>query len=172
MRSSNNRVRRVLGAFAGGLLCMASAVASGDSTVTEGSKAAGLVACVAPTAEMRRYHMDYIKHDRWNTVHQGIRDGKFSLVGCVDCHASQSVGGTVIPIDSQGEFCQKCHGYTAVTIDCFHCHRSVPQEPAPGPAEQSSLAPDIEILGDHDAVRIVRSQPQLTGLPSADPQGD
>jgi len=51
------------------------------------AKAAGLESCVAPTSEMRRNHMDYLKHDRIKVVREGVRDVKSSLAGCIDCHA-------------------------------------------------------------------------------------
>ncbi|MYH91451.1 MAG: sulfur reduction protein DsrJ, partial [Gammaproteobacteria bacterium] len=39
-------------------------------------------ACVAPTDEMRRDHMDFLLHQRDLTVHDGIRTPRFSLVEC------------------------------------------------------------------------------------------
>jgi hypothetical protein len=30
-------------------------------------------------------------------------------------------------VTAQGQFCQGCHAYTAVKIDCFSCHASVPE---------------------------------------------
>ena len=35
--------------------------------------------------------------------------------------------GEPIPINSEGQFCQTCHVETAVNIDCFSCHASVPR---------------------------------------------
>jgi len=71
--------------------------------------------------------MDYLKHQRDETVHRGIRGAKHSLVDCVDCHASKDADGKDIPVDAEGQFCQKCHAYTAVSIPCFQCHRKTPQ---------------------------------------------
>ena len=129
MRSSTRSAKRLLALLAAGLLCGLSASALSDSAVTEGSRAAGLESCVAPTEDMRRNHMEYLKHQRDETVHEGIRGAKYSLVECVDCHASPANGGDVSPpINAPGEFCQGCHAFAAVSIDCFQCHRTVPRD--------------------------------------------
>jgi len=82
--------------------------------------------CVAPLDDMRRNHMDYIMHQRDETVIGGIRGKKFSLVDCVDCHAQHDDAGRAIRIDAKDQFCQSCHGFAAVQIDCFSCHRATP----------------------------------------------
>ena len=117
-----------IGVLAAAALCVLASGAFGDSAVTQGSRAAGLSACVAPTDDMRRNHMNYIKHQRVRTVHEGVRGSKFSLVGCVDCHAAVE-GGKALPINSEGQFCQGCHSFTSVSIDCFQCHRGIPSQP-------------------------------------------
>ena len=128
MFSLNNRSMRLIGVLAVGALCVLATAALGDSAVTEGSRAAGLSACVAPTDDMRRNHMNYIKHQRVRTVHEGVRGSKFSLVGCVDCHAAVE-GGKALPVNAEGQFCQGCHDFAAVSIDCFQCHRGIPSQP-------------------------------------------
>jgi hypothetical protein len=70
---------------------------------------------------MRRSHMDFLKHDRDDTVRRGIRGIKHSLSACVDCHASK-VDGRVL--GSEKHFCQGCHTFAAVKVDCFDCHAS------------------------------------------------
>jgi len=75
-------------------------------------------ACVAPTEEMRRNHMKMLLHQRDETVHEGIRTKRFSLKNCVDCHASRKTGSVL----GEKGFCQSCHAYAAVKIDCFECH--------------------------------------------------
>jgi hypothetical protein len=75
-------------------------------------------ACVAPTAEMRRNHMKLLLRQRDLTLHQGIRDPRFSLKNCVDCHASRATGSVL----GKDGFCSSCHTYAAVSIDCFECH--------------------------------------------------
>jgi hypothetical protein len=82
-------------------------------------------ACVAPTGEMRRDHMKMLLHQRDRTMHQGLREPRFSLKGCVECHASQKTGSV---LGKEG-FCSSCHEYAAVRMDCFECH--TPQRAAP-----------------------------------------
>jgi|GEM_PF-347468 len=114
--------------FMGGLLLTLSMGALGESSVIPGSKAAGLDSCVAPTAEMRRYHMLYLTHDRNATVREGRRDIKNSLAECVDCHAAKDEQGGYLPVNADGQFCESCHNYTAVNVTCFQCHRKIPGE--------------------------------------------
>jgi len=80
--------------------------------------------CVADPAFMRRNHMDLLKHQRDDTMRGGIRTGAYSLKACIDCHASQTTGS--VSADNSN-FCQSCHRYAAVTIDCFECHSNKPQ---------------------------------------------
>jgi hypothetical protein len=75
--------------------------------------------CVEPTDFMRRNHMKLLMFHRDDTVHQGIRTPQHSLKGCVECHAGAK-SGTVV--GSKDDFCQSCHAYAAVSIDCFECH--------------------------------------------------
>jgi len=84
-------------------------------------------ACVADTDYMRANHMDLLLHQRDETVLDGIRDKPFSLVGCVDCHASADKNGDMQRVDAEGQFCQSCHTFAAVKIDCFGCHAAVPE---------------------------------------------
>ena len=127
MRSSTG-IKRFAGLFVGRLLAALSTGALSDSAVTKGSKAANLEACVAPTSEMRRNHMDYLKHGRVETVRDGVRGLKYSLAECVDCHAEKSPDGGYKPVDGEGQFCAACHAYTAVSLACFQCHRKTPGE--------------------------------------------
>ena len=75
-------------------------------------------ACVAPTDEMRRDHMKMLLQQRDRTMREGIRTTRFSLKGCVDCHASAKTGSVL----GEAGFCASCHAYAAVKIDCFECH--------------------------------------------------
>ena len=79
--------------------------------------------CVADPVFMRRNHMDLMTHQRVLTVHDGARDGKFSLKQCVACHASRETGSVAA---GPNDFCVSCHSYAAVKIDCFECHASKP----------------------------------------------
>ena len=87
--------------------------------------------CVAKTDYMRRYHMMMLKHERDETVHEGVRGGKFSIKGCVDCHAVKGADGKPVSYESPKHFCRSCHDYAAVSIDCFECHASRPGEKSP-----------------------------------------
>lgn len=75
-------------------------------------------ACVAPTDEMRRDHMKLLLHQRDRTVHQGLREPRFSLKNCVNCHASGETGSVL----GKDGFCASCHAYASVSMDCFECH--------------------------------------------------
>jgi hypothetical protein len=88
-------------------------------------------ACVAPTAEMRRNHMKYLHHQRDETVHQGLREPRFSLKQCVDCHADRATGSVL----GANGFCASCHAYAAVKLDCFECHTPLRQAGAAGKAD-------------------------------------
>ena len=83
--------------------------------------------CVEDTETMRREHPDMLKHQRDQTMHDGIRTPKHSLKECVQCHASTKTGSV---LGDKG-FCQNCHAYASVKIDCFSCHASKPK-PAAG----------------------------------------
>ena len=74
--------------------------------------------CVEPTEDMRRNHMEYILHQRDDTVHQGIRTSRHSLKNCVNCHADPQTGSVL----GKDGFCEACHTYAAVKMDCFGCH--------------------------------------------------
>lgn len=78
--------------------------------------------CVEPADVMRRNHMDYLKHQRDETVREGIRGKKYSFQACVECHAvadPKIAGGTIRTLRP---FCGECHQYAAVEADCFSCH--------------------------------------------------
>ena len=75
--------------------------------------------CVEDTAFMRRNHMELLKHHRDRTVHDGIRTTQHSLANCIACHASKETGRVT---GSKDAFCEGCHRYAAVKLDCFECH--------------------------------------------------
>jgi hypothetical protein len=77
--------------------------------------------CVEDPKVMRKVHMNYLKHQRDETVHEGVRGKKYSLSGCVECHASLKDNSV---LGSKESFCQGCHEYAAVKLDCFECHTS------------------------------------------------
>ena len=83
-------------------------------------------ACVEPIPVIRREHMKFLMHQRDDTVHEGIRTTRHSLVGCIDCHAAKDAAGQWVRIDAPGQFCASCHAYVSVEIDCFGCHAALP----------------------------------------------
>jgi len=124
-----------------GAALLSSSVYSG-SAVSPGSKAAGMESCVAPTEDMRRNHMDYLKHDRIRVVHDGVRGVKNSLAGCIDCHAEKDGKGGYHPINAEGQFCSGCHEYLAVSLTCFQCHS---KKPDPKQKDAKSLSGSVSI---------------------------
>ena len=84
--------------------------------------------CVEPEDEMRRNHMEYITHQRDKTVHEGIRTEKYSLAKCIDCHVEPNKNGEIASSDTKEHFCNGCHEYASVQIDCFQCHADKPQK--------------------------------------------
>lgn len=93
--------------------------------------------CVEDTAYMRKNHMKLLMHHRDDTVHKGIRTEKHSLKNCINCHAS-SKNNSVLGSDEN--FCQSCHTYAAVKLDCWDCHSSKPSQRAA--AKASAVAAD------------------------------
>lgn len=83
--------------------------------------------CVEPTADMRKNHMEYILHQRDETMHKGIRTSKHSFAECIDCHAVTDENHEAVTYKDERHFCNSCHQYAAVQIDCFDCHTSTPQ---------------------------------------------
>jgi hypothetical protein len=90
--------------------------AAGEPDLTLGTQAKE---CVLPAKEMRATHMkvldewrDRVVRDDERVVHaSGGRTFRMSLTGtCLGCHTQKA------------EFCDRCHGYAAVDLDCFGCH--------------------------------------------------
>jgi [DsrC]-trisulfide reductase subunit J len=115
---------RLIGALAVALLFAAvtGPAGAGDGVpLPDLAKAKG-EACVEPTDVMRRSHMDFLKQQRDETMHLGIRNGKYSLNGCIECHAAPDPNGTDASIKTVDAFCEECHTYAAVKVDCWSCH--------------------------------------------------
>lgn len=88
--------------------------------------------CIDTPEVMRRTHMDMLKHQRDRTVHLGERGVKVTLNGCIDCHAGKGAGAAAgSAVGSPQAFCETCHRYAAVQLDCFECHQP---KPGAGPA--------------------------------------
>ena len=108
------------------------------------AKAAKGDACVEPAEIMRREHMDFLEVERDRTMYLGIRDGKYSLTGCIECHATPD------PEDPEVRtvefFCDECHNYAAVRTDCWSCHNPRLVEETPGNAARLPGHSDAETL--------------------------
>lgn len=103
------------------LLVSGSAVAEGRVTKPTVTADPSRGACVAPPEEMRRNHMAMLQHQRDRTLRLGERGAKVSLNACINCHAGKTSGSV---IGSRAEFCESCHAYAAVKLDCFECHQA------------------------------------------------
>ena len=113
--------------------------------------------CIQPKDEMRRNHMNYILHERKETVYEGIRNEPGSLAACIDCHVEANADGEIAGIDSKQHFCSACHQHAAVQIDCFQCHADRPQKFITRTGQTSS-SPSIaqqlqQTLNRHDKTR-------------------
>jgi len=107
---------------------LSSSAHDGEKHVMKGhSKADMLDQCVEPTEMMQKEHFVFLYHQRDETVIDGIRTKQHSLANCIDCHVSYDEIGEPIPVTDDGQFCQACHVKTAVNIDCFTCHATVPR---------------------------------------------
>jgi hypothetical protein len=139
-----NAVVRGLLAVAGLVWALgAQTAAAGENFVAPGSKAAGLPSCVEPTDFMRRNHMEIIKHQRHTVVHQGIRDSKHTLAGCIDCHVAPGPDKRPVSVYAEGQFCQRCHEYAAIDVNCFGCHATVPTAVPGATAVSGDFGPDM-----------------------------
>lgn len=134
MTSSLNSVAKIvlIALFAG----LSASVNAGEMQSTAKgekgtSKADSLNACVKPIAWMRRNHMDLLKHERDETVHEGIRGEDGSLSGCIDCHARKDKDNHPVAVNAKGEFCDRCHSYVGESLPCFQCHSTVPSAENP-----------------------------------------
>lgn len=107
--------------------------------------------CVEPTDVMRREHMNFLFHQRDDTLRRGIRTKKYSLRECLDCHVTAEPGKPLPTADSPDHFCTACHRYAAVKIDCFGCHSdrpdpsSRPLAGAPGGWPDSPVARRLDV---------------------------
>ena len=100
--------------------------------------------CIHDEDEMRRNHMNYILHERDETMHEGVRNEPGSLVACIDCHVEPNAQGEIAGIDSNEHFCNSCHQYASVQIDCFQCHADRPQKYIERSGHSASHTPLIQ----------------------------
>ena len=116
----------LLGVYSPGMAADASAEgnASGPFIPKAQRRFSEAQGCVEPTEEMRANHMEYILDQRDATVHEGIRTRQYSLEECINCHVSDAEDAP--RVDSEKHFCNSCHTYASVNIDCFQCHADRP----------------------------------------------
>lgn len=119
--------------------------------------------CIAAPERMRREHPQMLRHQRDRTVHLGERGAAASLQACVNCHATPVADGpgalrSVIGRDAQ--FCQGCHSYAAVRLDCFQCHSSRPNGPGHAGGTPSALSLPLTRGLDLLAARMNAPQPR------------
>ena len=100
--------------------------------------------CVEPTDDMRVNHMQYILHQRDQTMYEGIRTRQHSLVECINCHVSDAPDAP--RVSSEKHFCNSCHSYAAVNIDCFPCHADRPVKTPRTRARSSTTADHLQHL--------------------------
>ena len=104
------------------LLTACSIAAAGSLTPELPPSKAGVAECVEPTDVMRKQHYSFLKHQRDLTMHEGVRTKKHSLNECISCHIQPREDGSIPKHDESDHFCNTCHEYAAVKIDCFECH--------------------------------------------------
>lgn len=101
-------------------------MANAGSLLPEIPKAKPGTSCVEDPELMRTNHYDFILHQRNETMHKGIRTSKHSLKACINCHVTKDDNGEYPSISTKKHFCNSCHTYAAVSIDCFQCHATKP----------------------------------------------
>ena len=93
-------------------------------------KASDKTECVEPIGDMRKNHMEFLKHKRDLTMREGVRTKTHSLTECIDCHVTPNDKGEFARIGDDKHFCSSCHNYAAVKVDCFDCHSDLPEDAA------------------------------------------
>lgn len=119
--------------------------------------------CIAAPERMRREHPQMLSHQRDRTVHLGERGAAASLQACVNCHAtpvSEAPGALRSVIGRDAQFCQGCHQYAAVRLDCFQCHSSRPSGPGHAGGTPSALSLPLTRGLDLLAARMTAPEPR------------
>ena len=129
----------------------------GAVAIPQPGKPGNASACVEPVDIMRREHMNFLLHQRDATVLNGERDGKHSLVGCMDCHNPADSAEAAIRYPDPQHFCAGCHLYASVQIDCFECHA----DRGLGMIEQSQLQDSSEAHPGSDLLSLQTFQTRL-----------
>ena len=77
-------------------------------------------------------------------MHEGIRTKQHSLVECINCHVSDAPDAP--RISSEQHFCNSCHTFAAVRIDCFQCHADRPVKAGQATAPVSDAGSEAQIM--------------------------
>jgi len=133
------------------LVCMAGLAVIANAAEDQSAGNGGLLpvipmgqgdSCVKDTDFMRRNHMTLLKHQRDETMKEGIRGKPYSLKECISCHVVNGPDAKPVTVSSPEHFCRSCHDYAAVSIDCFQCHASRPESgDLPADHQMSSAFP-------------------------------
>ena len=121
--------KTIISTLVGVLLLLSMAAQAGDLMPTvpkANAKANPDTLCVRDVKDMRKNHMEYILHQRDDTMRKGIRTKKDSLAECIGCHVSKDDKGEYANFGDDKHFCSSCHNYAAVKVDCFDCHNAKP----------------------------------------------
>ena len=117
--------------MAGLLITLPLSLQAGDENLPQVPKAKAKATeehgCVVSVSDMRKNHMEYLLHQRDDTLRRGIRTKQYSLAECIECHVTEDAAGQVASYGDDKHFCSTCHNYVAVSIDCFQCHNDKPQ---------------------------------------------
>ena len=81
---------------------------------------------------IRRNHMKLLFRERDLTVYKGEFIKGRSIEDCIACHVHREPDGQWPKPTSKSFFCETCHAYVGVKIDCFECHASHPVKAPPG----------------------------------------
>jgi len=136
MRQFEKRMHNTLITIAGLVLMTFSAFAFADEDSENKPSFApnvphptnGSTECVQPEDEMKKNHMNYILHQRDETMHKGIRTKQYSIKECINCHVPEN---SEARFGDDEHFCSSCHNFAGVSIDCFQCHMDRPMGERP-----------------------------------------
>lgn len=159
------QIRNILMALAASLL-MSGALSAADIGPELKINRSKADQCVEPADVMRKDHMKFLLHQRDETMHKGVRTKKYSLNECINCHANKDDKGNYIPVTAEGEFCQSCHSYASVKLDCFECHATKPRETAFHPIVNDRMK---AFSSEHEAPE---SRQLLNNMLANTPEGD
>ena len=123
--------------------------------------------CVRPVAWMRKNHMTLLMQLRDEAVHEGMRSKEESLPGCMSCHVSRLADGSYPAPTSKKFFCNACHAYAGVSIDCFSCHSNRPDGADGADSAQAAEAGRAPLFAAGEAAAALRTATAAEASPAA-----